>query len=203
LKEFPLRTNWVRPPGAIDHLRIALLGGSFNPAHAGHIHASELALKRLNLDYVWWLVAPQNPLKGTRGMAALEDRLSGARAFARSHPRIIVTGIESTLRTQFTVDTLRALKRRFPGVRFIWLMGSDNLLQFPRWRDWQGIFESVPIAVVARPGTALAARTSKAAVRFRTSYVPPDRVFAARQPPAWTILDTKRNPASATALRRV
>jgi nicotinate-nucleotide adenylyltransferase len=182
-------------------LRIGLLGGSFNPAHEGHIYASVLALKRLRLDYVWWLVAPQNPLKDVRGMAPFDKRLSDARAFAR-HPRIIVTGIESGLGTRFTVDTLRALKRRFPQVHFVWLMGSDNLLQLPRWRGWQAIFESVPVAVIARPGTALAARMSKAAVRFRTSYAAPDCHLAVMQPPAWTMLDSKRNPASATALRR-
>jgi nicotinate-nucleotide adenylyltransferase len=192
---------WVRPPGPVeDSLRIGLLGGSFNPAHAGHIYASVLALKRLRLDYVWWLVAPQNPLKDTRGMAVFDARLSAARAFVR-HPRIVVTDIESALGTRFTVDTLRALKQRFPGLTFIWLMGSDNLLQLPRWHDWRAIFESVPVAVVARPGTALAARTSKAATQFRTSYVAPNRHFAAKQPPAWTMLDSKRNPASATALR--
>jgi nicotinate-nucleotide adenylyltransferase len=184
----------------VGHLRIGLLGGSFNPAHGGHIYASALALKRLRLDYVWWLVAPQNPLKDTHGMAAFDARLSGARAVAQ-HPRIVVTGIESALGTRFTIDTLRALKRRFPGVHFVWLMGSDNLLQLPRWRDWQAIFASVPIAVVARPGSEVAARASKAAVRFRTSYVAPDRHFSVMPAPAWTILDSRRNPVSATGLR--
>jgi nicotinate-nucleotide adenylyltransferase len=181
-------------------LRIGLLGGSFNPAHQGHIYASALALKRLRLDYVWWLVAPQNPLKESRGMAAFDARLRGARVFAH-HPRIVVTGIESGLGTRFTIDTLSALKRRFPGVHFVWLMGSDNLLQLPRWRDWQAIFAHVPVAVVARPGTALAARTGKAAVRFRSFYVAPDRHFSVMPVPAWTILDANRNPVSATALR--
>jgi nicotinate-nucleotide adenylyltransferase len=179
---------------------VGLLGGSFNPAHEGHIHASELALKQLQLDYVWWLVAPQNPLKEIRGMAAFDTRLARAKAFARD-PCIVVTGIESELGTRFTVDTLRALKHRFAQLRFVWLMGSDNLLELPRWRNWQAIFASMPVAVVARPGTALSARISKAAVRFRDSYVAPSRHFSVIPPPAWTMLDAKRNQASATALR--
>jgi nicotinate-nucleotide adenylyltransferase len=193
--------NWARPPGPVANaMRIGLLGGSFNPAHEGHFHASELALKHLQLDYVWWLVSPQNPLKGVQGMTAFDTRLAQARTFSR-HPRIVVTGIESALGTRFTVDTLRALKHRFPQVHFVWLMGSDNLLQLPRWRDWQEIFVCTPIAVVARPGTALTARASKAAARFRDFYLPPDRHFCVMQTPAWTILDSKRNPASATAIR--
>jgi nicotinate-nucleotide adenylyltransferase len=201
LRELRLRTNWLRPPGPVaDGLRVGLLGGSFNPAHEGHIHASELALKQLQLDYVWWLVAPQNPLKETRGMAAFATRLDRAAAFAH-HPRIVVSGIESELGTRFSVDTLRALKQRFAQIRFVWLMGSDNLLELPRWRNWQGIFASLPVAVVARPGTALVARTSKAAVCFRDCYIAPSRRFPVIPPPAWTMLDAKRNPASATALR--
>lgn len=193
--------NWVRPPGPVANgMRIGLLGGSFNPAHDGHVHASVLALKHLQLDYVWWLVSPQNPLKGVQGMAALDTRLAQARSFAR-HPRIIATGIEAAFGTRFTVDTLRVLKHRFAHVHFVWLMGSDNLLQLPRWRDWQGIFASTPVVVVARPGTALPARASKAAARFRDFYLPPDRQFSVMQTPAWTILDSKRNPASATSLR--
>ena len=191
----------MRPPGAVaDGLGIGLLGGSFNPAHEGHIHASELALKQLQLDYVWWLVAAQNPLKAVRGMAAFETRLARARDFAR-HPRIMVTGIEAALGTRFTVDSLRALKRRFPQADFVWLMGSDNLVQLPRWRDWQGIFAAMPVAVVARPGTAIGARMSKAAACFRRFYVAPSHHFSVMPPPAWTMLDAKRNPASATLLR--
>jgi nicotinate-nucleotide adenylyltransferase len=183
-----------------DGLRIGLLGGSFNPVHEGHVHASALALKQLQLDYVWWLVAPQNPLKEIRGMADLDTRLTRAKDFAR-HPRIVVTGIEAELGTRFTVDSLRALKHRFARAHFVWLMGSDNLLQLPRWRDWQAIFASMPVAVVARPGTALVARASKAAARFRAFYVAPSRHFSVMRPPAWTMLDSKRNPASATSLR--
>ena len=181
-------------------MRIGLLGGSFNPAHEGHVHASELALKQLHLDYVWWLVSPQNPLKGVAEMAELQTRLQSAKALAR-HPRIVVTSIEEQLGTRFTVDTLRALKHRFPQVRFVWLMGSDNLVQLPRWRNWREIFALLPAAVVARPGSALAARCSKAATIFRAAYVPPSCHICVMRPPVWTILDAKRNPASATSLR--
>ena len=176
------------------------MGGSFNPAHEGHLHASTLALKQLHLDYVWWLVSPQNPLKGVTEMAGLQTRLQSAKALAR-HPRIVVTDIEDQLGTRFTVDTLRALKHRFPQLRFVWLMGSDNMVQLPRWRNWQEIFEAMPVAVVARPGTAIRARNSKAATRFLASYVAPSRHICVKQPPVWTILDAKRHPASATSLR--
>jgi nicotinate-nucleotide adenylyltransferase len=194
-------TAWARPPGPVaPGLRIGLLGGSFNPAHDGHIHASELALKQLQLDYVWWLVSPQNPLKPAEGMAGFENRLKRARSLARQR-RIVVTGIEAQLGTSYTADTLRALHKRFPQLRFVWLMGSDNLVQLPRWRSWQNIFESVPVAVVARPGTALAARRSKAADRFRTAYRPPGRHFSVTTLPVWTMLEGKRNFTSATRLR--
>jgi len=194
--------NCVRAPGPVGvGLRIGLLGGSFNPPHDGHVHVSHAALKALRLDYVWWLVSPQNPLKPTRGMASFAKRLEAARALASRHPRIVATGIENELKTQFTIDTLRALRRRFPETRFVWLMGSDNLLQIPQWRRWQAIFSEVPIAVVARPGSALAARGSKAANRFKTAAHPPDFTFADRAPPAWTVIEVKRNPASGTRLR--
>ncbi|HYK80693.1 MAG TPA: nicotinate-nucleotide adenylyltransferase [Micropepsaceae bacterium] len=203
MKNIRTKSDWIAPPGPVESgLRIGLLGGSFNPAHEGHRHASELALKQLGLDYVWWLVSPQNPLKDTRGMASLADRLQAAQHFNR-HPRIIVTDIESRLGTRFTLDTLRALKRRFPQLRLVWLMGSDNLLQIPRWRNWQQIFASVPVTVIARPGTALTALSSKAATCFRSAYVPPNRHIAVMSPPAWTMIDVRRrNPSSATLLRK-
>src|SRR4029077_3612697 len=137
------------------------------PGHEGHLHASELALKALALDAVWWLVSPQNPLKPERGMTEFAHRIEGAKAFVR-HPRIVVTSIEKDLGTRFTIDTVKALKRRFSHARFLWLMGSNNLLQFPGWRRWREIFREIPVTVVARPGTALPARVSKPATTFRT-----------------------------------
>jgi nicotinate-nucleotide adenylyltransferase len=194
--------DWVRAPGPVAcGLRIGLLGGSFNPPHDGHVHVSEAALKKLRLDYVWWLVSPQNPLKPQRGMASFAKRLEAATRLANRHPRMIATGIEAVLGTQFTIDSLRALKRRFPETRFVWLMGSDNLVQIPRWRRWQQIFSEVPVAVVTRPGSALPARQSKAANRFKTAAHPADARFADSKPPAWTVIEVKRNPASATRLR--
>jgi nicotinate-nucleotide adenylyltransferase len=194
--------DWVRAPGPVARgLRIGLLGGSFNPPHDGHVHVSKAALRKLRLDYVWWLVSPQNPLKPSRGMASFAKRLEAATRYADRHPRMIATGIEADLGTRFTIDSLRALKRRFPETRFVWLMGSDNLLQIPHWRRWQDIFSEVPIAVVARPGSALPARHSKAANRFKTSAHPADARFADSKPPAWTVIEVKRNPASATRLR--
>lgn len=135
---------------------MGLLGGSFNPAHGGHRRISLEVLRRLALDEVWWLVSPQNPLKPTAGMAPLAARLASARAVAR-HPRIRVTDIEARLSTRRTADSIAALKARFPGVRFVWIMGADNLCQFHRWASWRGIARAVPIVVVARPGYSRAA----------------------------------------------
>ena len=131
--------------------RIGLLGGSFNPAHKGHRRLSLAAVERLGLDEVWWLVSPGNPLKEAKGMAPLAARLASARGMARGAP-IRASAIERELGTRYTVDTLRALVRRYPDRRFVWLMGADNLAQFHRWRDWRRIAALVPIAVVTRPG---------------------------------------------------
>jgi nicotinate-nucleotide adenylyltransferase len=193
--------DWARPPGPVaDRLCVGLLGGSFNPAHDGHVHISEAALKTLGLDYVWWLVSPQNPLKPERGMADFETRVAKAKNFVR-HPRIKVTAIEAAFGTRFTIDTIRALQRRFPSLRFVWLMGSDNLLQISRWHRWQEIFAVIPVAVVTRPETAQSARSAKAATRFQRAYRPADPRFGLSLPPAWTMIEGKRNPASATAIR--
>lgn len=195
------RAHFVAPPGPVaPGMAIGLLGGSFNPAHEGHRHISDVALKRLGLDYVWWLVSPQNPLKPVSGMAPLPKRLSLARALAK-HPRIVVTGIENALGTRYTIDTVRMLRRRFPQVHFVWLMGSDNLESFHRWRDWQAIGAELPIAVVIRPGTALAPLRSRAAQRFRPSLVASPAGFARARPPALVVLDGPRNAASATRIR--
>jgi nicotinate-nucleotide adenylyltransferase len=192
-----VKVEWLRPPGPVANgLRIGLLGGSFNPAHEGHLYVSEIALKRLGLDYVWWLVAPQNPLKPENEMAPLEKRLAAARALAGRHPRLIVTDIEHSLGTRYTIDTLKALTRRFRGVRFVWLMGSDNLDQFHRWRRWEEIAALVPIAVVLRVGSVLAPLRAKAMQRFALS-----RAQTLRAPPAIIIVDGRRNEASASAIR--
>ncbi|HEU4651167.1 MAG TPA: nicotinate-nucleotide adenylyltransferase, partial [Croceibacterium sp.] len=146
--------------------RTALLGGSFNPAHGAHRAISLFAIDALDLDEVWWLVSPGNPLKPTQGMAPLEARVRSAQAMARRAP-IKVTAIEREFGTRYTIDTLRALKRRFPRRRFVWLMGADNLAQFHRWKDWRRIAREMPIAVIARPGYDDAALASPAMAWLR------------------------------------
>jgi len=178
---------------------VGLLGGSFNPAHEGHRDLSIEALKRLGLDEVWWLVSPQNPLKSADGMATLQRRLDRARGVAR-HPRIRVTDLERRLGTRYTVDTLRALGRRFRGLRFVWLMGADILPQLPRWKNWPEIFQRAAVAVFDRPGYARRGLAGKAAQRFRRSRRDP-RALRSAKPPAWAFVRMRPNPASATAIR--
>ena len=193
------RSTWVRPPGPVaPGMRIGLLGGSFNPAHEGHRHISEVALKRLGLDYVWWLVTPQNPLKPVAGMAPLHDRVRDACQVAR-HPRIIVMDIEHDFHTHYSFDTLRALQKRFPQLNFVWLMGSDNLNIFRRWHRWAEFAQRVPIAVVQRPGTILAALHAKPIRRF--GIAPTTRELCVRRAPAIAIVDGKRHAQSSTAIR--
>lgn len=196
------RSTWLLPPGpAAPGLCIGLLGGSFNPAHVGHLHASEVALKRLHLDYVWWLVSPQNPLKPVRGMAEFQKRFDGARKLARGHPNFCVSDIEACMNTRYTVDTVVRLQSRFPQLKFVWVMGSDNLVTFHRWRNWQELARRIPIAVVMRPGTTLAPLKARAAQRFSGARPRSPARLADATPPAFAILDARRNPASATALR--
>jgi nicotinate-nucleotide adenylyltransferase len=189
-------------PWAAHHPRIGLLGGSFNPAHAGHLHLSRLALERLQLDYVWWLVSPQNPLKPVAGMAPFAERLAAARRVAR-HPRILVSDIEEKISTQYTLDTVGYLTSVLPNVHFVWLMGADNLGQLPQWHSWTRLFETLPIAVFARPTYSLKVLSGKAAKRYATARLP-DRAasrLAECTPPAWVFLHTRLNPASASSIR--
>ena len=187
------------PPGQ----RIGLLGGSFNPAHDGHVELTELALAKLGLDVVWWLVTPQNPLKPADGMAPLAERMAGARQAARGLP-IVVTDIETQLGTRYTADTLAALCRHFPDARFVWLMGADNLVQVHRWHGWSKIFHTVPVAVFARPAYSLRAESAKAARRFARYRLPSfrGRRLADQRPPAWVLFKRPHNPQSATRLRQ-
>lgn len=183
-------------------MRVGLFGGSFNPAHDGHAHVAETALARLGLDRVVWLVSPQNPLKGTADTAPLAERMASARAVAAG-PSMIVSDFETRIGAVWTIDTLRALTARHPGVHFVWLMGSDNLASFHRWRGWTDIMRLMPVAVIARPGSQLDSRTAPAASRFADRRVPPAQ--ALRLPdlvaPAWTYLTAPLNPRSSTALR--
>lgn len=197
-----------RRPGAelglfrLGRPRVGLLGGSFNPAHAGHRHLSLQALRRLGLDAVWWLVSPQNPLKPTRGMAPFSERFSQARLAAR-HPRIFVSQIEQTLETSFTAETLSHLRHRFPNIDFVWLMGADNLAQFHQWFAWRALAAHVPIAVLARPGHVQRGLSSVAANHLGRFRLPERRAraLATTAPPAWVFLHTPLHPASATRIR--
>jgi len=183
-------------------LRIGVLGGSFNPAHAGHAYVSELALARLGLDAVWWLVSPQNPLKPAAGMADLRERLAAARALA-SHPRIVVSDLERRLGTRYTADTLAALRRRWPATTFIWLMGADNLAQIPAWQRWSQIFNTTVIAAFARKPYDSNALAGRAAQRFRRARLVPGRArsLGLAAPPAWVFLPVRHHPESASAIR--
>jgi nicotinate-nucleotide adenylyltransferase len=160
-------------------MKIGLFGGSFDPAHEGHAHVAETALKRLDLDQVWWLVSPQNPLKPKS--SAFETRLASAHAHAHG-PRMVVTDLEQQLGCAFTFQTIRELKRRYPGVDFTLVMGADNLLNFRKWRNWREVAEALPVAVVSRPG------------------VPPSARLSA--PKSWIFLNARHHPQSSTALRK-
>lgn len=188
--------TFLAPPHPIHPgLKIGILGGSFNPAHEGHLYISEVALKKLGLDHVWWLVSPGNPLKDPASMAPLSARMKRAGEIAK-RPDIHVSALEKDLGTVYTVETLTALKARFHGVHFCWLMGSDNLMQFDRWRSWQRMADMVPIVVVMRPGTELAPVKARAMARLRR--IRPD----ARAKRGLILLDGQRNQMSATTLRR-
>jgi len=184
-------SHWIKAPGPVDGLRIGLLGGSFDPAHGGHLYVSRIALQKLKLDYVWWLVSPGNPLK--HEPAPIAVRMTRARLMARDN-RIIVTDLESRLKTRFTIDTVTALQRHFPKAGFVWLMGSDNLEQFSRWRRWQQIAASLPIAVVRRPGSVLASLHAPLARRLGLS-----RQLGSA--PSLVVLDGPRSSESSTELR--
>ncbi len=187
---------YVRPG-----MTVGLFGGSFDPPHEGHLHVSREALKRFRLDRVWWVVSPGNPLK-TEGPAPLDRRMAAAKALAR-HPRIEVTDIEARLGSRYTGETLEHLFALYPGVRFVWLMGADNLASFHRWQRWEWILQNVPVGVLARPGQRISARTAKAAQIYR-----PYKVRAAQAkglahmaPPAWCFLNVPMVDISSTEIR--
>ena len=191
----------VLPPHT-PGMRIGLFGGTFDPPHAAHVSASLMALKRLQLDRIWWLVTPGNPLKNTRGLAPIEQRIAAARALTR-HPRVEVIGLEAVIRTRYTYDTIVYLRKRAPAVRFVWIMGADNLRSFYRWQNWRGIAEQVPIAVVDRLGPSLYAIGGRAAQALGRYRIPESAApaLAYHDPPAWVYLHGLKSPLSSTALR--
>jgi nicotinate-nucleotide adenylyltransferase len=190
------------PPGARG-LRIGLYGGSFNPPHAGHRHVSLMALRRLRLDRVWWIVTPGNPLKDHGGLPATAERVAAARRVAR-HPRIAVTGFEEAIGARYTLDTLAYLKARRPEARFVWIMGADNLAGFERWRGWRRIAELMPFAVIDRPGWTLRSTQGRAAVALRPYRIDETdaALLADLTPPAWVFLHGPRSALSSTVLRQ-
>jgi nicotinate-nucleotide adenylyltransferase len=192
----------VLPPHA-SGMRVGLFGGSFNPPHEAHRLVALTALKRLGLDAVWWLVTPGNPLKPGGGLAPLAERMAAARRLAR-HPAIHVTGVEAALGTRFTFDTIAALKARCRGVRFVWIMGADNLAQFHLWQNWRGIASALPIAVVDRPGASLKAVAAVAPQRLRRYRLNESDglLLPFVPPPAWIFLHGLKSPLSSTAIRK-
>ena len=180
---------------------VGLLGGSFDPAHQGHVHITREALKRFGLGKVWWLVSPGNPLK-SHGPAPIAERLHHAHGVMQD-PRVLVTDLEMRLGTRYTAETLAQLQQRYRGVRFVWLMGADNLSQLHRWERWREIMERMPMGVVARPGARIPARTSKAAQLYAHARVRPNEAFqlGLKAPPAWAFVNIPLRPESSTAIR--
>jgi len=191
----------VLPPHA-PGLRIGLFGGTFDPPHQAHLGAALLAMKKLRLDRVWWLVTPGNPLKNTSGLAPLAERIAAARALAH-HPRIDVTGLEAVINTRYTYDTVSWLVARCPKVHFVWIMGADNLRSFHRWQKWRQIAQLVPIAVVDRLGPSLYATSGVAGQALGRVRIPETQAesLPERRPPAWVYLHGLKSPLSSTALR--
>jgi nicotinate-nucleotide adenylyltransferase len=179
------------------------MGGSFNPPHAGHRLAAEVALQRLGLDEVWWIVTPGNPLKSHGALKPMGERVAAVRHLAR-HPAMRVTAFEQELGSPFTAVTLQFLTRRYPAVKFVWIMGADNLATFDRWQDWRGIAATMPIAVVDRPGYRLKALASPAAHTLARYRLPEAnaRGLACHPPPAWVFLSNVLAPHSSTAIRQ-
>jgi nicotinate-nucleotide adenylyltransferase len=188
-------------PAHGPHQRIGLFGGSFNPAHEGHRQVALYALKRLKLDWVWWLVSPQNPLKPTDETADYELRLAETRAMA-DHPQFVVSDVEQQIGTTYTAQTIAALKAASQA-HFVWIMGADSLANFHHWRDWAEIMTTVPIAVLARPGYSAKALESVAATQFRTAQVGDEALagLADKTPPAWAFVSMPLRKESSTAIR--
>ncbi|MEM8571157.1 MAG: nicotinate-nucleotide adenylyltransferase [Pseudomonadota bacterium] len=195
-------TSERNAPIVLPDMTIGLLGGSFDPPHAGHVHITRWALKAFGFDAIWWLVSPGNPLKPS-APADIARRIAAAESLM-VHPRVHVSDFEARQGTRYTAETLAALSSRYPGVRFTWLMGADNLRSFHRWEDWAQILSRFPVGVLARPGEQVAAGLSPAARRFARFRLPPQaaRCLARAEPPVWTLLPGPMLNLSSTALRK-
>jgi nicotinate-nucleotide adenylyltransferase len=189
-------------PFHTDGMRIGLLGGSFNPPHAAHRAISQFAIKRLQLDRVWWLVTPGNPLKDGQGLREPGERAGAARKMA-DDPRIDVSCLESVIGTRYTADTISYLRRRCSGLRFVWIMGADNLAQFHRWQNWRRIADQVPFAVIDRPPQSFRALAAPAAQALKRYRIPESRAgrLAGCRAPAWVFLTGIKSTLSSTGLR--
>ncbi len=198
-----MRRPPLNPWGDRRRVRVGLLGGSFNPAHDGHRHIAQLALKLLGLDEVWLLVSPQNPLKPVAGMAALAERLASAESVAAEDRRLRVGALETRLGTRYTADTVARLRIRFPRTRFVWLMGADNLAQMSRWARWPSILRTVPVAILARGPYSARALAAKPAHRFGDFRLAGGRLraLAGMPAPAWAFFRIRLHPASSTTIR--
>ncbi len=195
--------QYLRMPHVEKGMTVGLFGGSFNPPHGGHALVAEIAIRRLKLDQLWWMVTPGNPLKDKRELAPLVERLELSEHVA-SDPRIKVTALEAAFNVRYTADTLALIRKANPGVHFVWVMGADNLASFHRWQRWREIAQNFPIAVIDRPGSTLAYLSSRMAQTFSDSrldehYAP---ILARRNPPAWTFIHGPRSSLSSSALRK-
>ena len=192
----------LRMPHVEAGMTVGLFGGSFNPPHDGHLLVAELGLRRVKLDQIWWMVTPGNPLKDTSALPSLAQRCAWS-AQINEDPRVKITAFEARYNSRYTAQTLALVKKRKPAVRFVWLMGADNLASFHKWQDWQRIASTFPIAVIDRPGSTLAYLSSQMAKTFGHARI--DESDAALLPyldaPAWTFLHGPRSPLSSTQLR--
>lgn len=197
-----LPARYLRMPHVEKGMAVGLFGGSFNPPHAGHALVAEIAMRRLRLDQLWWVVTPGNPLKSARELAPLADRIALSERIA-SDPRIKVTAFEAAHRLRYSADTIELVQSRNPGVHFVWIMGADSLRDFHRWERWRDIARSIPIAVIDRPGATLAFLSSVMAKTFDYARVDETDagLLARRRPPAWTFIHGPRSSLSSTALR--
>lgn len=191
----------LRLPYARPGMTVGLLGGSFDPPHEGHVHITKAALRRFGLDRVWWLVSPGNPLK-QRGPVAIGRRMKAAQKLMQ-HPRVDISDFETRAGTRYTAESIKALQKAYPGVRFVWLMGADNLAQIHLWKDWRTIFECMPVGVLARPGDRIAARMAPAALIYRNARLRPreSQLLKHATAPAWCYVNVPLSDTSSSAIR--